>query len=47
MILSQSKNIDYGLPLKDTELKIKENSITKDSIILEFLSKIQEKYINI
>ena len=47
VILSHSKTTDYGLPLKDTELKIKENSITKDSIILEFLSKIQEKYINI
>ena len=47
LILTQSKIIDYGLPLKDTELKIKENSITKDSIILEFLSKIQEKYINV
>ena len=48
LILSQSKNIDYGLPLKDTELKIKENSITKDSIILEFLSKsyILEREIN-
>lgn len=47
LILSQYKNIDYGLPLKDTELKIKENSITKDSIILEFLSKSREEYINI
>ena len=47
LILSQSKNIEYGLPLKDTELKIKENSITKDSIILEFLSKSREEYINI
>ena len=47
LILSQSKNIDYGLPLKDTELKIKENSITKDSIILEFLSKSREEYINV
>ena len=47
LILSQSKTIDYGLPLKDTELKIKENSITKDSIILEFLSKRQEEYINV
>ena len=47
LILTQSKTTDYGLPLKDTELKIKENSITKDSIILEFLSKIQEKYINV
>ena len=47
LILTQSKIIDYGLPLKDTELKIKENSITKDSIILEFLSKRQEKYINV
>ena len=26
LILTQSKIIDYGLPLKDTELKIKENS---------------------
>lgn len=47
LILSQSKTIDYGLPLKDTELKIKENSITKDSIILELLSKRGEEYINI
>ena len=47
LILSQYKNIDYGLPLKETELKIKENSITKDSIILEFLSKSREEYINI
>ena len=47
LILSQSKNIEYGLPLKDTELKIKENSITKDSIILELLSKRGEEYINV
>lgn len=47
LILSQSKTIDYGLPLKDTELKIKENSISKDSIILEFLSKSREEYINV
>ena len=40
LILSQSKTIDYGLPLK-------ENSITKDSIILEFLSKSREEYINV
>ena len=47
LILSQSKTIDYGLPLKDTELKIKEHSITKDSIILELLSKRGKEYINI
>ena len=47
LILSQSKNIDYGLPLKDTELKIKENSITKDTIILELLSKSREEDINV
>lgn len=47
LILSQSKTIDYGLPLKDTELKIKENSITKDSIIFELLSKRGEEYINV
>ncbi len=47
LILSQSKTMDYGLPLKDTELKIKENSITKDSIILELLSKRGEEYINV
>ena len=47
LILSQSKTIDYGLPLKDTELKIKENSITKDTIILELLSKRAEEYINV
>lgn len=47
LILSQSKNIEYGLPLKDTELKIKENSITKDSIILELLSKRGEEYIDV
>ena len=47
LILSQSKTIDYGLPLKDTELKIKENSITKDTIILELLSKSREEYINV
>ena len=47
LILSQSKTIDYGLPLKDTELKIKENSITKDSIILELLSKRGEEYIDV
>ena len=47
LVLMQSKNLDYGLPLKDTELKIKENSITKDSIILELLSKRGEEYINV
>ena len=47
LILSQSKNIEYGLPLKDTELKIKENSITKNSIIFELLSKSREEYINV
>lgn len=47
LVLMQSKNIDYGLPLKDTELKIKENSITKDTIILELLSKSREEDINV
>ena len=47
LVLTQSKNIEYGVPFKDTELKIKENSITKDSIIFELLSKSQEEYINV
>lgn len=47
LVLMQSKNLDYGLPLKDTELKIKENSITKNSIIFELLSKSREEYINV
>ena len=47
LILSQSKTIDYGVPLKYIELKIKENSITKDTIILELLSKSREEDINI
>lgn len=47
LILSQFKTMDYGLPLKDTELRIKENSITKNSIIFELLSKSREEYINV
>lgn len=47
LVLMQSKNLDYGVALKDIELKIKENSITKDTIILEFLSKSREEHINV
>lgn len=47
LVLMQSKNLDYSVALKDIELKIKENSITKDTIILEFLSKSREEHINV